>query len=262
MDGKRLESESFLVITPLTSHFRARNLARKMAALPTADWPSHPRRIPFSALMTLPNVPAARDAVSRIPESLAVTLGSPDAWDSVVPVPEGPAIQTARDLLFFLRDYATGGLVARELPRIRQAWELASIGHSRELIELDRKDAAGTCENRFLQASLHVGHRQLGKLRPLRDHRVVQRYAAAVDSGMAAGRHEVVFGLALAVFGLPLRQGLLHYSSRTLAGFAGRVPTSSRLTDLEKQAVVDAILESMPASVNTLIGESSPRVVA
>ncbi len=212
--------------------------------------------------MTLPNVPAARDSVSRIPESLAATLGSPDAWDAVVPVPEGTAIQTADDLLSFLRDHATGVLVARELPLIRKAWELASIGHSRELIELDPKDAVGICETRFLQASQNVGRRQLGKLRPLRDHRVVQRYAAAVDSGIAAGRHEVVFGLALAVFGLPLRQGLLHYSSRTLAGFARRVPTSSRLTDAEKEGVVAALLESLPASVNTLIGESSPLVVA
>lgn len=211
--------------------------------------------------MTLPNVPAALDSVSRIPESLAVTLGSPDAWDSVVPVPEGLAIQTAGDLQAFLLDYAVSMLVARELPLIRKAWELASVGHSRELIALDAKDAAGICESRFLQASLQVGRRQLGKLRPLRDHRVVQRYAAAVDAGVAVGRHEVVFGLALAVFGLPLRQGLLHYSGRTLAGFAGRMSTSGRLTDAEKQGVVDAILEGLPASVNALIRESSQLVV-
>jgi len=49
---------------------------------------------------------------------------------------------------------------------------------------------------------------------------VVQRYLAAVDDGRAQGWNPIVFGVALASFNLPYRQGLLHYAGALLRGLA------------------------------------------
>ena len=46
-----------------------------------------------------------------------------------------------------------------------------------------------------------------GSARPLRDQRLVQRYLTAVEQGEAQGWHTLVYGLTLAVYSLPLRQG-------------------------------------------------------
>ena len=53
----------------------------------------------------------------------------------------------------------------------------------------------------------------------MRDQRVVQRYLQAVEGGQANGWHTLVYGLTLAVYSLPLRQGLLGYAHQTTRGF-------------------------------------------
>ena len=59
-----------------------------------------------------------------------------------------------------------------------------------------------------------MGRTQLRRLRPLRD-RTLQRYLRAVEADEASGWHVVVFGILLATFSLPLRQGLAHYAEKT-----------------------------------------------
>jgi urease accessory protein UreF len=48
---------------------------------------------------------------------------------------------------------------------------------------------------------------------------VVRRYLQAVEEGRAQAWHTLVYGLTLAIYSLPLRQGLLNYARQTLRGF-------------------------------------------
>jgi hypothetical protein len=52
----------------------------------------------------------------------------------------------------------------------------------------------------------------LQRLKPLRDHRGLRRYREAVESAQANGWHLLVAGMALALYSIPLRQGLMDYA--------------------------------------------------
>jgi len=80
----------------------------------------------------------------------------------------------------------------------------------------------------FAAPSRRVGQSQLQKLRPLRDQRMVQRYLQAVDGGQANAWHTLVYGLTLAVYSLPLRQGLLGYAHQTTRASSTQQPARSR----------------------------------
>src|SRR2546430_1720379 len=153
---------------------------------------------------------------------LAEQLGSTDglvALGSVSSLLRLRPVQDAASLRRFLLKYQKQILIARELPAIQLAWEYAN-GHAlRELVALDQQLAAEPMLADFAGPSCRVGQFQLRKLRPLRDDRVVQRYLRAVESGQARGFHTLVYGLTLAVYSLPLRQGLLGYSHQTTRGF-------------------------------------------
>lgn len=148
---------------------------------------------------------------------LAHALGSPAGITQLadlarlVDLPRPQSIDGIRQFLDRFRDRL---LTPLELPAIRDAYHHASRGEVRELIELDRRLAGRYGQSAFSEASRHVGRIQLRRLRPLRD-RTAQRYLQAVDAGQATGWHVVVYGLLLALFSLPLRQGLVHYASRT-----------------------------------------------
>ncbi len=131
---------------------------------------------------------------------------------------------------------------------IREAYQLASSGKARELIALDRawSQRVRRKSKSAAKASLRVGQRQLNRLRPLRDNRVVQRYLEAVAAQEAAGWHPIVYGVMLAAFGLPLRQGLVHYAAQTLRGLAGPAPTGALLTDTQKQAALAEAETALP----------------
>jgi len=77
----------------------------------------------------------------------------------------------------------------------------------------------------FASASQRIGRVQLKRLRPLRDQRGLQRYIRAADAGGAHAWHTLVYGVTLASFSFPLRQGLLNYAEQVLQGF---VTSSSR----------------------------------
>ncbi|MFM8359272.1 MAG: urease accessory UreF family protein [Verrucomicrobiota bacterium] len=152
---------------------------------------------------------------------------------------------TAAELEAWLTGYQTRWLVAREWPVVLAAWGHAQRGEARELAALDRAWGGELGGHPWAEASLHVGRRQLNRLRPLRDLRVVQRLVAAVDSGAAAGWHPVVYGVMLSAFCLPLRQGLMHYATQTLTGLADRVPASAQLTEGHRRAILEGALGSL-----------------
>jgi urease accessory protein UreF len=101
-----------------------------------------------------------------------------------------------------------------------------------------------------------MGGLQLARLRPLRDDRFVQRYLAAVESGQAHGWHTIVFGVTLAVFSLPLRQGLLYYSQETLTALASAAGRSKNLSPSQLDDLFSGLWARVPEAVEDAIQAS------
>lgn len=148
---------------------------------------------------------------------LAEVLGSPAglaSWAGLAELVDLPKPETFGAARLFVERFHERLLEPVELPGIRDAYFHAQRGEVRELVALDRRLGRSYGRSAFAEASRHVGRIQLRRLRPMRD-RTVQRYLAAVESGEATGWHVVVFGVLLAAFSMPLRQGLAHYATRT-----------------------------------------------
>ncbi len=175
-------------------------------------------------------------------ESMAVAdvAASALAFGSVRDV---PALQR------FLDSYRAQVLFPAELPVIVAAHGHAIRGEVRELIALDRRITSESPVREFAAASCRVGRRQLSKLRALRDHRVVQRYLAAIESGEAHGWHTLVYGVSLAVFSIPLRQGLQNYAEQTVAGFVHSAARGLRLAEAECDALIETQVAHVPRGI-------------
>lgn len=154
----------------------------------------------------------------------------------------------------FLRSYQTRILFPLELAVIERAFQHAFRNELRELIELDRELAEETALKDFTSASLRVGQTQLQKLRPLRDQRIVRRYLDAVVGGKARGWHTIVYGITLAMYSLPLRQGLLGYAFQTTRGFIYSAARDLQLSEEECRALLEELSETLPAAVEAQIG--------
>src|SRR6266540_4768126 len=117
-------------------------------------------------------------------------------------------VHSTETLLRFLEAYQSQVLIPYELPAIQRAFRHASRHETRELVAFDRELADESTLKAFSNASRRVGQAQLKRLRPLRDHRLLQRYLRAVDEGTAHGWHTLVYGVTLSVYSLPVIQGL------------------------------------------------------
>jgi urease accessory protein UreF len=173
------------------------------------------------------------------------------------PEPDGPfwadAIKAPSAVAQFLEDYRDRLLLPCELPAIVSACGHARRGELRELLAQDRLLAGPLLSTPFAALSRRMGWLQLARLRPLRDDRIVQRYLAAVESGLAHGWHTMVYGITLAVFSLPLRQGLLFYSQETLSGLALAAGRSRGLGELETNQLLSGLLARVPAAVEAAL---------
>ncbi|MCX6930097.1 MAG: hypothetical protein NT154_43835 [Verrucomicrobia bacterium] len=176
-----------------------------------------------------------------------VTLSSVTATLRLVPVHDLPSLRQ------FLRDYQSRILLPFELPAIQRAHGHASCHEVRELVAFDQSLVEQPLCNAFAVASRRVGQSQLRKLRPLRDHRVVQRYLHAVEGGEANGWHTLVYGLTLAVYSLPVRQGLLGYAHQTTRGFIYSAARMLRLSERQCRTLFDSQCASLPEAVEALI---------
>ena len=184
--------------------------------------------------------------------SLVAQVGRPDG-DAPAPLPlTSSRIDTVPALRAFLTAYRQDVFVAEEWPVIVRAHALTGAGQARELIALDREWSVQARRQEFSESSFRVGQRQLGKLRPFKDQRVVQRYLAAIEAGEAHGWHPLAYGVVLAVFNLPLRQGLVNYAVQTLGGFVDAVVHSRRLPERECSAVLDEICAALPKGLPPL----------
>jgi len=180
-----------------------------------------------------------------------VTLGSVSATLQLAPVHDRPSFRR------FLRDYQAHILLPFELPAIQDAHAHATRLEVRELVALDQRLATEPILRNFAAASRRVGRSQLQKLRPLRDQRVVQRYLHAVESGQADGWHTLVYGLTLAVYSLPLRQGLLGYAHQTTRGFIYSAARMLRLSEQQCRELFDDLCASLPEAVEALVAPAA-----
>src|SRR5947209_4158665 len=176
-----------------------------------------------------------------------VTLGSVSSLLHLKPVSDVPSLR------HFLERYQAEVLFPFELPAIQSAHGHAAHNEVRELVALDQRLAGEAILQNFAAPSRRVGQSQLQKLRPLRDQRVVQRYLHAVESGEAHGWHTLVYGLTLAVYSLPLRQGLLGYAHQTTRGFIYSAARSLRLSERQCHRLFDSLCVDLPGAVEALL---------
>jgi len=191
---------------------------------------------------------------------LAEQLGSADglvALSSVSSFLRLRPVQNVTSLRRFLRDYQKRLLFPFELPAIESAHGHAIRNETRELIELDKELAEQPLLREFSSASRRIGQYQLQKLRPLKDHRLLQRYLAAVESGQAYGWHTLVYGVTLAIYSLPLHQGLLGYAQQITRGFIYSVAPSLRLSEKQCRRIFDSASAAFPEAVQTLLSQKT-----
>ena len=190
---------------------------------------------------TQPAITEANECVDT--RALAEQLGSAEELTTLSPIAcahQLNKICSLPALREFLVDYCSQKLGPEEFPAIVQAWEAGSKNHIRELLNFDRELASNKQLKEFEVASRAVGKRQLNRMRPLKDMRVIQKYRDAVNEGTAHGWHTVVYGLVLSTYSLPLRQGLLHYGRQTLGGF---IHAAARPLQLSHAACLELELE-------------------
>jgi len=173
----------------------------------------------------------------------------------ISPAFDPPATATAAQpidvpaLQGFLEDYYAQVLLPVDLPAIAGAFERGRRGETRELIALDRQLAQESRLAPFAAASRKIGGAELRRMKPMRGERTVQRYLTAVESGQADGWHMLVYGLTLAVYSFPLRQGLLHYARETVSALAFAATGAKQFFDPACQGLVRGILARLPAAV-------------
>jgi len=178
-----------------------------------------------------------------------VTLGSVSVSLCLAPVHSLPTLRE------FLHNYQSQILLPFELPAIQCAHGHAARQEVRELVGFDRHLAKEHLLQAFASASHRVGQYQLRKLRPLRDQRVVQRYLNAVEGGQASGWHTLVYGLTLAVYSLPLRQGLLGYAHQTTRGFIYSAARMLNLSEHQCRALFDTLCADLPKAIEALLAQ-------
>jgi len=178
-----------------------------------------------------------------------VALGDVSASVRGAPVHDLPSLRN------FLTSYQKQILLPFELPAIQRAFDPTSRHEVRELIEYDRQLANAPALKIFAGASRRIGQTELLKLRPLRDERIVRRYLDAVDRREANAWHTLVYGLTLALYSLPLRQGLLGYGYQTARGFIYAAAKPLQLSEMHCRALLEELCGNLPTAVEELIAQ-------
>jgi urease accessory protein UreF len=184
------------------------------------------------------------------PLSAAMELVSADA---ALISPQLQNVRSLPGLRQFLHAYMTQILQPLEWPAIVRAHGHAAGNEWRELLALDQQLAREKNLRDFAVASCRVGQRQLNRLRPLRDQRLIQRYLQALEAGQAYGWHTLVYGISLQIFALPLRQGLWHYSYRSGWGFITAAAGPLRLDAEQSAEILEEIAADWPTAMNELL---------
>ena len=73
----------------------------------------------------------------------------------------------------------------------------------------------------------------------------------------AHGWHTLVYGLTLAIYSLPLRQGLLGYAHQTTRSFIYSAARMLELSERECRDLFDDLSAPVPAAVEALVARRS-----
>lgn len=215
--------------------------------------------------MIAPTILAAETGAELLGDAHALTaqLGRAENLAGTTPVPLSVAhLHSVPGLREFLRRYQLEVLFPFELPAIHEAFLHAARFEPRELIALDQRLAESVVSAELARASQRVGRGQLKRLRPLRDARLVQRYLVAVEAGTAHGWHTLVYGVALHVYSLPLRQGLAGYARQTLGGFISAAGDRLRLDEVQAAELLGELELVTPALIEQVLATAEPLVEA
>ena len=153
----------------------------------------------------------------------------------------------------FLDTYKREVLIRFEWPAIYRAYHHASHSECLELIALDESVAREDKLTPFAEASRRIGQFQLKRLAPLRGERVLTRYIAAIDDGRAQGWHTLVYGLTLALYSFPVRQGLMHYAQQILRTYLESGARSFSVSEDEIQSALYDLLTDLPRELEKLL---------
>jgi urease accessory protein UreF len=189
---------------------------------------------------------------------LAEQLGSANglvALSDISTSMQVPLVHDLPSLRQFLTSYQKQLLLPIELPAIQRAFDHACRHEMRELAEFDRRLANEASLRPFAEASKRIGQTELVKLRPLRDERIVRRYLEAVERNEANAWHTLVYGLTLALYSIPLRQGLLGYGYQTTRGFIYSAAKGLQFSEMDCRALLDELCGNLPAAVEGLIAQ-------
>jgi urease accessory protein UreF len=191
--------------------------------------------------------------------ALEEQLGSPEEATAISSAAFGAAlteIRTPDQLREFVAHFQAKTLAQDELPAILRAYNHARRNEAREIIALDRSLKESFPSEALANASERVGRNQLRKMRGLKTERVVTRYWDAVHNKQAHGWHTVVFGVVLAVYSIPLRQGMNHYGQQTIRGFIEAGAASLKLRAVVNE-LESTLLADMPAIVERALASES-----
>jgi len=192
--------------------------------------------------------------------ALEEQLGSPDeatAINSAAFAASLINIRTPDQFRQFLTNFQAKTLANDELPTILRAYNHARQNEVREIVALDRSLKDRFPNEALANASERVGRNQLRKMRGLKTERVVTRYWDAVYNKEAHGWHTVVFGVVLAVYSIPLRQGLNHYGQQTIRGFLEAGAASLCLRAPEVNELESTLLAGMPQLVERALASEN-----
>lgn len=165
----------------------------------------------------------------------------------------GPLPATFEAVREFLRHYKRNILIEREWPAIYRAYTHVQSNECHELIALDESIGRDKRVAPFVEASRRIGQFQLRRLGPLRGERVLLKYQAAIDEGRAQGWHTLVYGLTLAIYSLPARQGLMHYAQQILRGYLEAAAGSFAVSEEQLQAALDELFVDLPRELELLL---------
>ena len=204
------------------------------------------------------NLPQSASQILGDLTALAEQLGGPDGLCQL-PVSaaslDSAKVDSVPALRQFLADYTSRILIPHELPAIARAYGHVARYEVRELIALDRELGQDEALHGFAKASRSVGCAQLQNLRPLRGERVVQRYLKAVEASEANGWHTLVFGLVLALYSMPLRQGLIHFAQQTLGGFVRAGGNRVVMQAADREKLLDAQIGSVVTAIEAMLAQ-------
>lgn len=158
----------------------------------------------------------------------------------------------------FLVEYCHRLMVPVELPTINQASLMVGQGEFRELMALDQGLALVPEMKVFAESSRWIGQCHAKTMRGMKDHRTVWRYCDAIRTKKAFGWHSVVYGVVLAAYSIPIRQGMLNYCEQIIHGFVDSAGTQLNLETKALAVIKEESTNRMVPHIDHVLSLGAP----